>query len=160
MIKGNLNNIDNYRNIDEAIMNILRIVKRRLNENSEIGHYTITGDKAFFFIVDDHTQLITERRCEIHRKYIDVQIILEGQECFGYSEHPFQSIKEDFLLEKDVAFSEDIIDEKFIILQSGDFVIFDTLQPHRPLIAVNESTAVKKAVVKIDKSLVNKICVK
>ena len=116
-----------------------------------VGTYPVLGEGIFFFIVEDETNFFEETRAEIHDKYVDVQIILKGKECFGYSEHPFKSIKDDFLDEKDVAFSEDIIEEKFVILQSGDFVIFDTLQPHRPLVAVDKPAVVKKAVVKIDK---------
>ncbi|PSW22044.1 YhcH/YjgK/YiaL family protein [Photobacterium sanctipauli] len=154
MIKGNLNSIDNHRYLDEKIIDIIKVVKKRLVENDDCGHYSIIGDKAFFFVVDDHTQLLAERRCEIHKRYIDVQILLAGHECFGYSLEPFLSISEDCLLEKDVAFSEDIVDEKFTCLQAGDFVVFDTLQPHRPLVAVDNPMPVKKAVVKIDKSLI------
>ena len=155
MIKGNLNNLGNYRNINDSIIDIIRIVKRRLNNNSEVGHYTITEGKAFFFIVYDHTQPLEERHSEIHARYIDIQIILEGEERLGYSLSDFRSIEDDFLDEKDIAFSEDIIDEQFVTLRTGDFIIFKACQPHRPLVAVGVPKPVKKAVVKIDSALVD-----
>lgn len=130
-------------------------VKNSLEHNVDVGTYPILEDKAFFFIVDDYTELLEKRRSECHQKYIDVQIVLEGEETFGYSEQPFLSLDEDFFEQKDIAFSEDIINEQFVTLQPGDFIVFTAEQPHRPLIAVNTPAPVKKVVIKIDRTLVN-----
>ncbi|MGF1725658.1 YhcH/YjgK/YiaL family protein [Photobacterium nomapromontoriensis] len=152
MYRGNLDSLESYRHIPDAIVAIIKVVKRRLNESQEPGRFQVNGDSVFYFIVNDHTQELADRKSEIHAKYMDVQIVLEGEEMFGFSYHPFNTIAEDFLAEKDLAFSEDILEEEFITLTAGDFVIFDTLQPHRPLVAVNQPAPVKKAVIKIEKA--------
>ena len=83
---------------------------------------------------------------------------MEGEESYGFSLHPFKSIDEDFMAERNVAFSKDIIDEQFATLCKDDFIIFNTEQPHRPLIAPSEPASVKKAVIKISKEyLTNEI---
>lgn len=155
MFKGNLTQLHSVTGLPDKIMECISRVKTILEHNPEEGTYPLLEDKAFFCIVNDHTELLEKRRSECHQKYIDVQIVLKGEETFGYSEHPFLSLDEDLFEQKDVAFSEDIIDEQFVTLHSGDFIIFTAEQPHRPLIAVNEPAPVKKVVIKIDRTLVN-----
>lgn len=155
MITGNLTQLATATAVPTKIMVFIEQVKAHLAASQANGRYQLEGDEAFFFVVDDHTQLLAERRAEMHQKYIDVQIILAGQECFGYSEQPFTSLEEDLLVEKDIAFSNAIVDEQFINLEAGDFIIFTTGQPHRPLIAVNEPAPVKKCVIKIAHTLID-----
>ncbi|MGF1763267.1 YhcH/YjgK/YiaL family protein [Aliivibrio kagoshimensis] len=154
MFKGNLNQLEQFTGVHAKIIECIKQVKELLDNNSQHGTYPLIDDKAFFFVVDEHTQALEERRSEIHQRYIDVQIVLKGEEKFGYCEQTFLSIEEDQLAENDVAFSEDLVDEKFEVLGEGDFIIFHTKQPHRPLIAVNQPAPVKKVVIKIDKSLI------
>ncbi|MFT5708703.1 MAG: biofilm protein TabA, partial [Oceanospirillaceae bacterium] len=130
MFKGNLNQLYLVSGLPEKIMECIISVKNSLEHNVDVGTYPLLEDKAFFFIVDDHTELLEKRRSECHQKYIDVQIVLEGEETFGYSEYPFLSLDENLFEEKDIAFSEDIINEQFVTLQSGDFIVFTAEQPH------------------------------
>lgn len=142
-----------------ALLAVIRQVKQQLAEQHAAGRYEVAGehisaDDVFYFIADDHTQVLAERKSECHAKYMDVQIVLEGEECFGYSLKPFTAIDEDLLAEKDLAFSEQVVDEQFATLQPGDFIIFDTFQPHRPLVAPQQPAPVKKVVVKVAKAWV------
>ena len=149
MFKGNLSELSACQDLPVKLFEVIERVKQRLSVSDENGRYPLEGDEVFFFVVDDHTQLLSERKSECHRKYIDVQIVLSGEERFGYSHQPFQSIAEDLLSERDIAFSEDIIDEQFADLAPNDFIIFNTEQPHRPLVAVNTPMPIRKAVIKI-----------
>ncbi|PSU35833.1 YhcH/YjgK/YiaL family protein [Photobacterium lutimaris] len=156
MYRGNLCSLDSYRHIPYKLVEIIQLVKRRIQTNDEEGTYPVIDDKVFFFVVEDETKCFAETRSEIHDKYIDIQIILKGIECFGYSEQPFYSIEKDFLEDRDVAFSQEVIDEKFVTLSQGDFIIFNTRQPHRPLIAKEKPERVKKVVIKVNKEYLNK----
>ncbi|CAE6901271.1 COG2731 Beta-galactosidase [Vibrio sp. B1REV9] len=149
MIKGNLSNVSNCPELPHKLLEVINVVKAQLNNTIENGRYSIKGEDVFFFVVDDHTQSLQERKSECHRKYVDVQILLSGEERFGYSLESFGSIAEDNFESNDVAFSEDIIDEKFVDLQPLDFVVFTVQQPHRPLVAINQAMAVRKAIIKV-----------
>ncbi|ANU38230.1 YhcH/YjgK/YiaL family protein [Vibrio scophthalmi] len=149
MFKGNLSNLEACQGLPVKMFEVIEQVKQRLSASVENGRYQLEGDDVFFFVVDDNSKLVTECKSEIHRKYIDVQIVLAGEERFGYSLQPFQSIAEDLLEARDVAFSEDVVNEQFTDLQVNDFIIFNAEQPHRPLVAVNEPMAIRKAVIKI-----------
>ena len=150
MFKGNLSELNNYQQqLPSKLLSIIEQVKLRIDDSVENGRYQIEGDDVFFFVVDDNTQLLSERRSECHRKYLDVQILLSGEERFGYSLQPFQTLADDQLDTKDIAFSEDLIDEQFADLNPYDFIIFKVTQPHRPLVAINQPMPVRKAIIKV-----------
>nr|WP_220488640.1 YhcH/YjgK/YiaL family protein [Aliivibrio sp. SR45-2] len=137
-----------------VIIEIIQYVKAKTAEKVETGNYPLPYDESVYFIVNDKTELKENRRSEIHHKYLDVQLILEGSETFGYSEHPLLSIEDDFLKEKDIAFSNDVKDEQFVTLEAGEFIIFNPKQPHRPLVAVDDKpAAVKKLIIKVNSAL-------
>jgi len=136
-----------------VIIEIIQKVKEQTIENTEVGNYPLP-DESVYFIVNDKTELKENRRSEIHHKYLDVQLILEGTETFGYSEYPLLSIEDDYLEEKDIAFSNDVQDEQFVTLEAGEFIIFNPKQPHRPLVAVDDKpAAVKKLIIKVNSAL-------
>lgn len=136
------------------LKNIIALVLDRLETPLENGRHEIDGENAFFMLVDDHTQQLSVRKSECHSRYLDVQILLEGKESFGYSLTPFQGLDEDYLEEKDLAFSEQIDTEHFATLSGGEFIVFYPGQPHRPLVAVdNKPASVRKAIIKVDKAM-------
>lgn len=104
-----------------VIIEIIQKVKEQTIENTEVGSYPLE-DESVYFIVDDKTELREKRRSEIHHKYLDVQLILEGTETFGYSDYPLLSIEDDYLAEKDIAFSNDVQDEQFVTLKAGSLL--------------------------------------
>ncbi len=145
MYIGNLKQLDFSASLSSKLKEIILDVKERIRFPLPTGKYVVSGDDVFFMVVDDKTQLVESRRSEIHRNYLDVQILLEGEEVFGYSTQEFESIEEDLLDDKDVAFSDQVINEQFVKVTSNEFVIFYPGQPHRPLVAVDSKPAsVKK----------------
>lgn len=153
MFKGKWSDDIQGAALHPVIIEIIQKVKEQTIENTEVGNYPLP-DESVYFIVDDKTELKENRRSEIHHKYLDVQLILEGTETFGYSEYPLLSIEDDYLEEKDIAFSNDVKDEQFVTLEAGEFIIFNPKQPHRPLVAVNDKpAAVKKLIIKVNSAL-------
>ncbi|MDD9156204.1 YhcH/YjgK/YiaL family protein [Aliivibrio sp. S4TY2] len=153
MFKGKWSDDIQGAALHPVIIEIIQKVKEQTIENTEVGNYPLP-DESVYFIVNDKTELKENRRSEIHHKYLDVQLILEGTETFGYSEYPLLSIEDDYLEEKDIAFSNDVQDEQFVTLEAGEFIIFNPKQPHRPLVAVDEQpAAVKKLIIKVNSAL-------
>lgn len=153
MFKGKWSDDIQGAALHPVIIEVIQKVKEQTIENTEVGNYPL-HDESVYFIVNDKTELKENRRSEIHHKYLDVQLILEGTETFGYSEYPLLSIEDDYLEEKDIAFSNDVQDEQFVTLEAGEFIIFNPKQPHRPLVAVNDNpAAVKKLIIKVNSAL-------
>lgn len=153
MFKGKWSDDIQGAALHPVIIEIIQKVKEQTIENTEVGNCPLP-DESVYFIVNDKTELKENRRSEIHHKYLDVQLILAGTETFGYSEYPLLSIEDDYLEEKDIAFSNDVQDEQFVTLSAGDFIVFNPKQPHRPLVAVDDKpAAVKKLIIKVNAAL-------
>ena len=82
-------------------------------------------------------------------RYLDIQIVLKGQEGMTFSTQPAGTPDTDWLADKDIAFLPEGVDEKTVILNEGDFVVFYPGEVHKPLCAVGAPAQVRKAVVKM-----------
>lgn len=98
------------------------------------------------------TEYVESRKTEIHRDYLDIQIVLEGEETFGYSIETPQALLDKPDYENDVLLFNEVSNESFISLKGGDFIIFYPGESHRPQCATREPMTVRKAVVKVHRS--------
>ena len=48
------------------------------------GKHELDGERAFLILADDKTAPKEQRRPEIHARYLDVQLLLAGEELMGY----------------------------------------------------------------------------
>ncbi|MCG3815793.1 YhcH/YjgK/YiaL family protein [Photobacterium damselae] len=104
--------------------------------------------KDFFFNIQQETCTLAEHKlAEIHHNYVDVHLVLDGQEQIGVSSQPLE-ITDDSKKEFDLYFGP-LQDEDFITLKQGDFAIFFPHEIHKPLSTYGEPTRVKKAIIKI-----------
>ena len=83
MIIDSLKYIETYRPVLKGFDAGLEAVKA-LGEHPETGRYTFEG--GYFMVQEGMTRPMEDGDFEAHRKYIDVQIILEGQETVGWAE--------------------------------------------------------------------------
>ena len=83
------------------------------------------------------------------QRYLDIQIVLRGSEGMTFSTLPPGEPQTDWLAEKDIAFLAEGQQEKTVILNEGDFVVFYPGEVHKPLCAVGAPAKVRKAVVKM-----------
>lgn len=154
MLFGSVYDLDLIPYIDPTLRSFIReaILIVADNEISD-GKYLLSNKDAFVILSTAKTEPVSDRVAEVHKKYIDVQIVLEGSEQLGYSNYLDNEIKNVSELENDITFIKDVKNENFVNLSKGDFALFYPNQVHRPLCAVNEPCTVRKAVVKIPISL-------
>ena len=124
-----------------------------LNEDSvreaAPGKYEVDGENLFYVVDEYETQPIEDGRLEIHRKYMDIQTLVSGTECIGYS--PIEGLEEleAYDGEKDLAFYKANGSMSRCILKAGMFAIFWPNEGHMPGRIAETSEPVKKIVVKI-----------
>jgi biofilm protein TabA len=151
MIIGNINHLRLVPYLPEKIKQSIEYIKDNVNRNTPIGRYDIDGDKMFFIVSDNSPRHINEANPEYHEKYIDVQIVLEGQEGMAVCTlPPHTTILDDKLTENDIAFIETPKEETILVLQPNDFIVFFPHEVHKPLCAIDgKMVTVRKVVVKI-----------
>jgi len=89
-----------------------------------VGRYTIDGDDVYAMIQEcDLTDVADNPKSESHRKYIDIQAPLSGEETYGYGLLTEENRKQPFNVEKDYAlFTAQPVEWKN--LQPGEFAVF------------------------------------
>ncbi len=97
-------------------------------------------------ISEYETKTESEGKLEAHRKYIDVQYVIEGEELMGYAPLGNQQILEPYKEENDIIFYT--VEKSFTKVSAGMFAIFFPTDVHMPGICVEKMSAVKKLVIK------------
>lgn len=117
----------------------------------EDGKYEIMGEDMFAIVQSYDTKDISEGKVEAHRKFIDIQTLLAGNERIFYGNADGLVINEEYVDENDVLFYEKD-DDKLVELKiaPGDFAMFFPEEGHMPCIASKAGIgSVKKVVIKI-----------
>lgn len=111
-----------------------------------LGKYEIDGKSLYFEISNCNLREKQSAPLEAHKKYADLQLILEGSETFGLADtNVCKEIKAPYNAEKDIEFFEDA-PEQYKTLSAGEFMVFFPEDAHAPLIGKG---SVKKVVFKI-----------
>ena len=147
MIIGNIHHLQSW--LPDALRQAIEHVKAHVNEATPLGKHDIDGNNLFYLISEDSTEAQAERRAEYHARYLDIQIVLRGQEGMTFSTLPAGEPQIDWLADKDIAFLPEGEQEKTVVLSEGDFVVFYPGEVHKPLCAVGAPAKVRKVVVKM-----------
>ncbi|HEM8519116.1 TPA: YhcH/YjgK/YiaL family protein [Citrobacter amalonaticus] len=147
MIVGNIHHLQSW--LPEDLRQAIEFIKANVTEATEKGKHEIDGSRLFYLISEDMTEPFEKRRAEYHARYLDIQIVLKGQEGMTFSVLPAGKPDTDWLADKDIAFLAEGEQEKTLILNEGDFVVFYPQEVHKPLCAVGTPAPVRKAVVKL-----------
>ncbi len=86
---------------------------------------------------------------ESHRKYIDVQFILSGEEIIEVSNINFLAVSLAYNEELDFIKYEDKKGVSSIVLKAGDVAVFYPQDAHMPCIKASNGAKVLKAVIKV-----------
>lgn len=90
------------------------------------------------------------KKAEMHRKFVDIQLLIEGEEMIEYSlSQPNLSKYDEYRDEDDYQLTDEIDDKNEVILKPNMFAIFLPYEPHKPGNTVNENKTLKKLVVKV-----------
>jgi biofilm protein TabA len=149
MIVDRLENAELYEAIYSKLTRGLELLNDKSLLQKPDGKYQSEGDEIYYIIQRYATRPPELGKLEAHRKYIDIQFIVSGQECFGYA--PLKGLKEKtpYDDEKDVALYEVPQNISMNKLEAGMFAVFFPQDVHMPCLRVAGSENVFKIVVKV-----------
>jgi len=147
MIIDKIENSHLYEGISERIKQALEYIHTADLKTIKPGKYEINGENIFALISEYKTKLEKEGKLEAHRKYLDVQYVIEGEELMGYAPLGAQIVLEPYKDENDINFFKG--EKSFIKVSSGMFAIFFPYDVHMPGISTGDITDVKKLVIKV-----------
>ncbi|MBX4267933.1 YhcH/YjgK/YiaL family protein [Clostridium estertheticum] len=156
MIFGNINNICDIEKVcSESIIKAINYLKDNDFVNMKTGVYNIMGDDIIAQVVDRETKFKKEAKAEVHRKYVEIQFSVLGNEIIGYARDTCNNIIcEESLEEKDSIFYNEVENEFDLIMVKGSFAIFFPQDVHRPWCICNHQSIVRKVNIKIKRSII------
>lgn len=155
MICGNLLKADYAIELPTKLAEIIgRVIQQDLGAIAP-GRYDIDGDDIFVNVMAFALKPAQEKQAEVHRDYLDIQILLSGKERIDYSVLDYAETEEIYHPQDDYQMINNLPEYSSIIMQPGMFVIFFPDEPHKPGCEIDDHQQIKKAVVKVHKCLLN-----
>lgn len=149
MIYDTVENIELYRGLGERIHKALTLLRDTDFSKLEAGKYPIDGDNLFMMVQSYTTKPLETAYCEAHKKYIDIQCMLDGSEWMGVA--PMEDMTservKDSRPEGDIWFYDG--DFAPLHMTAGRFALLYPNDAHAPSIADGEPTTVRKVIIKV-----------
>ena len=151
MIYDLIENFEQYTSSLPALKSAIEFIQN-FDQNQEDGKYEIDGDRCFAIVSSYNTKPDSEIPFEGHRKYIDVQMLLAGEEKLEFIPLKYATATTvEYNPENDLVFFDVADHASQVILKTGEFITFYPSDLHKPYcnIKADTSVAVRKVVVKI-----------
>lgn len=147
MIYDHINNIAFYRGLSPDIAVGLDSLKQ-MQPDIDVGVYQINL-RVKAIVSEYETKTVNECGYEAHRKNVDIQYLLLGEERIACL--PIERLKETkpYSEENDAAFYAADLKPQELILGNGYFAVFFPQDGHMPQLCIDEPVPVKKVVVKV-----------
>ena len=145
MIIDNLANAEKYISLNKDFKLVFDFLKNNNLADLECGRHELRGNEVFFNLQEYETKPV--QKLEAHKKYIDIQVPIIGEEYMGYTNINNTSVSESYNEEKDVMFLNGSVDK--VKANNKTFIIFYPQDAHMPALCTNSPLKVKKAIFKI-----------
>lgn len=147
MIFGNINHLEEFGFLEESVKRCFAYLKSHDLLSCEKGTYKIDGDKLFVNVVEYTTMEAENRFWEAHRDYLDVHVMLKGQEQIDINFIQNMELKE--YVKKDDFLPMEGKKNGSVVLREGDFLVCYPSDGHRTAVKVEEAETIKKAIFKV-----------
>ncbi|MAX27661.1 MAG: YhcH/YjgK/YiaL family protein [Phycisphaeraceae bacterium] len=123
--------------------------KPRLDE-LEDDRYDLHGKDVFAIVQTYNTRPIDQRKWEAHKKYLDIQYIISGNEYIGYTPLSEVAPLTEYDDEKDIYFFKgQPAHGCFVPMSAGRFMVLGPQDAHMPCVTQTVPEEVRKIVVKV-----------
>ena len=145
MILDRLDNAAKYAGLKIGMAEAFGFLDQPRLENISDGKYEIAGERVFAIITRTNGRKVDEGELEAHRKYIDIQYVISGDESMGWKAREGLVNSMDYDAERDLEFLEGAPDS-IVQVPPGSFTVFLPTDAHLPLIGEG---SIHKVVVKV-----------
>lgn len=150
MILDELKSAANNPWYPEVVRRTLATISQMDLVNLPAGEQEIEGREIYLNHIIAATKPLYDQAPELHRYYIDIHILLEGNEVIGASPSAQgQRPTMDFDTERDYGLFEGITSETLLTLAPGDIALLFPYELHRPMGTLGEVAPLRKIVVKV-----------
>jgi len=140
MIYDKIENLGRYKLLDK--------IKTFDVSNYQKGKFDILGDVFFGIGLEYITKNETECLWEAHKKYLDIHLILEGEERINIAETESMKQTMEFDYKNDYQLFEGK-KQQSIVIKKGEFLALYPNECHKTAVKIDQKSSVKKIVFKI-----------
>lgn len=146
MILDTLNNLERYAALHPLFPKVIAFIRSTDLSALSAGKHPINDKQLFVIVEEAQGRSRNEAKLECHRRYIDIQLVLEGTDEMGWKplaacQQPVSGYSE----ERDIRFFNDAADS-WISTPANAFCIFFPEDAHAPLVS---SGKIRKLIFKI-----------
>jgi YhcH/YjgK/YiaL family protein len=152
MIFDKIENQGIYKSIHPSFEKAFDFLNSTDLENAELGKHIIDGDNVFAIIMEYTTQEESECKSETHKKYIDIQYMVEGEELVGLKTLHDEIPTTPYNKEGDFMFYT-LPSLPKLILKKQHFGIFFPDDIHLTMLKVDVPKKLRKVVIKVLKNI-------
>ncbi len=150
MIVTDLKHIDNQVAMTPGLQKAVDFLRVRAVQGLADGKIEIDGHRVFALVQRYETVMVGDPKFECHRKYIDVQYIVSGEEVIGWAPVDRMTITETYDGDKDICFGSVAKGGMTPVhLQAGQLAVLYPEDGHAPKLAARAPAPVMKIVVKV-----------
>ena len=146
MILSTLSQADRYAALHPLFPRVFEYIRNTDLLALAPGRYPVVGEQLFVIVENVAGRTREAAKLECHRRYIDIQLVLEGTDEMGWKALAdcVQPVS-DYSAEKDIRFFHDA-PASWIATPPGAFCIFFPEDAHAPLVSVGN---IRKVIFKI-----------
>lgn len=150
MVYDSIKNIGKYRGQSLWLDRAIDFLETADLNSLPIGRTEIAGDKVFFNVMEAEAKEEDEVNFEIHKKYMDIQIDIEGTENIAVGLE-IEEVIEEYREEIDFGI---VYCSEYVMCKMGKgrFIICMPEEAHKPGIVTEENRYLKKSVFKVARS--------
>jgi YhcH/YjgK/YiaL family protein len=148
MILDHISHSSRYKSLGPLFEKAFEFITANDLRMLSLGKHLIEGEDLFVILMEYETKDPSNCIMECHRKYIDIQFMLRGEEMMGVSTFAGQAPTTAYDESKDAAFFKPEYDS-LLKVQQGQFTIFFPHDLHMPSIKSENAEKVLKAVFKV-----------
>lgn len=150
MIVTDLKHIEHEVPMTSSLTKTIAFLRKQDIHDLVDGRVEIDGDRVYAIIQQYETIKTDAPKFEFHRKYIDVQFIVSGEETIGWAPVESMTITEAYNADKDICFGK-VASGKWtpVRLHAGQLAVLWPEDSHAPKLACGAPSPVMKIVVKI-----------
>jgi len=146
MILDTLNNIDRYASLHPLFPRAIAYIRDTDFSTLAVGVHPIIAEQLFVIVEEAQGRSREVAQLECHRKYIDIQLVLEGTDEMGWK--PLADCQQpvsEYSAAKDIQFFTDTADA-WISTPANAYCIFFPQDAHAPLVGTGK---IRKVIFKI-----------
>ena len=149
MIFDHVTRLATYRPLSSNLARAIDFLRSANCSALPVGRHDVSGLDVYVIVQTYDTKPAERARWESHRRYIDVQLMLDGSERMDVADVSMMRDAIAYDEAKDATFYGGVDEFLPLIVRPATFAIFFPHDAHRPTVAARDPATVRKVVAKV-----------